>query len=40
MMKGMISNTERKILGEFERKLRNETVVKDFIEDKISELKE
>lgn len=40
MMKSLISNTERKILGEFERKLRNETVIKDYIEDKIAELKE
>ena len=39
-MKSLISNTERKILGEFERKLRNETVIKDYIEDKIAELKE
>lgn len=40
LMKNLISNTERKILGEFERKLRNETVIKDYIEDKIAELKE
>ena len=39
-MKSLISNTERKILGEFERKLRNETVIKDYMEDKIAELKE
>jgi hypothetical protein len=31
LMKTVISNTERKIFSEFERKLRNETVIKDFI---------
>lgn len=31
-----MNNTQKKIFTEFERKLRNETVIKDFIEDKIS----
>lgn len=35
-MKTVISNTEKKIFAEFERKLRNETVIKDFIEDKLA----
>jgi hypothetical protein len=34
-MKNVISSAEKKIFTEFERKLRNETVIKDFIEDKI-----
>ena len=36
LMKTVISNTEKKIFAEFERKLRNETVIKDFIEDKLA----
>ena len=40
MMKNVIANSEKKIFDEFERKLRNETVIKDYIEDKLLELKE
>lgn len=40
LMKTVISNTEKKIFAEFERKLRNETVIKDFIEDKLAEIRE
>lgn len=35
-----MNNTEKKIFSEFERKLRNQTVIKDFIEDKIAEIRE
>lgn len=38
-MKTVISNTEKKVFAEFERKIRNETVIKDFIEDRIAEIK-
>lgn len=39
-MKGVIASAERKIFEELERKIRNETVVKDFMEYKIASLKE
>lgn len=40
LMKSVISSTEKKIFAEFERKLRSETIIKDYIEDKISEIRE
>ena len=32
MMKGVIANAERKIYEELERKIRNEAIIKDFVE--------
>ena len=40
MMKGVIANAEKKIYEELERKIQNEMVVKDYIEDRLAELKE
>ena len=40
MMKGIIANAEKKIYEQLERKIRNETVVKDFIENKLAVVKE
>ena len=36
MMKGVIANAERKIFEELQRKIRNQTVVRDFVQDKIA----
>lgn len=40
MMKGVIANAERKIFQELERKIRNETIIKEFVEDRLAEVKE
>ena len=40
MMKGVIANAERKIYEELERKIRNEAVIKDFVEEKVFQVKE
>jgi len=38
-MRGVIANAERKIYEELERKIRNEAVIKDFVEERIFQVK-
>lgn len=40
MIKGVVANAERKIYDELERKIRNETVVRDFVEDRLAQVQE
>ena len=40
MMKGVIANAERKIYEELERKIRNEAVIKDFVEQRVRQVQE
>jgi len=38
-MRGVIANAERKIYEELERKIRNEAVIKDFVKERIFQVK-
>ena len=40
MMKGIIANAEKKIYEELERKIRNEAIIKDYVEERIHQAKE
>ena len=40
MMKGIIANAQKKIYEQLERKIRNEAIIKDFVEQRIHQAKE